>query len=93
MAWHESCYNPAAVNTNISKDGKPGSSDYGIMQINTVTMHSSQKEYPGLSKETLLSNPFINIYIVAMLLRRTFNQYGTKWLAVGMYNAGRRIFQ
>lgn len=53
-------------------------------------MHSLQKEYPGLSKETLLSNPFLNIYIGAMLLRRTFNQYGTKWLAVGMYNAGKK---
>ncbi|MBD9646374.1 lytic transglycosylase domain-containing protein [Pantoea sp. PNT02] len=88
IAWQESRYNPAAINTNISKDGKPGSSDYGIMQINTVTMRSLQKEYPGLSKEKLLSDPCLNIYIGAMLLRRNFNQYGTTWLAVGMYNAG-----
>ncbi|MGK3125880.1 lytic transglycosylase domain-containing protein [Candidatus Pantoea formicae] len=88
IAWQESRYNPAAVNTNITKDGKPGSSDYGIMQINTVTMRGLQKEYPGLSKEKLLSDPCLNIYIGAMLLRRNFNQYGTTWLAVGMYNAG-----
>ncbi len=88
IAWQESRYNPAAVNTNRSKDGKPGSSDYGIMQINTVTMRGLQKEYPGLSKEKLLSDPCLNIYIGAMLLRRNFNQYGTTWLAVGMYNAG-----
>jgi len=88
IAWQESRYNPAAVNTNTTKDGKPGSSDYGIMQINTVTMRGLQKEYPGLNKEKLLSDPCLNIYIGAMLLRRNFNQYGTTWLAVGMYNAG-----
>ncbi|WP_215844999.1 lytic transglycosylase domain-containing protein [Candidatus Pantoea bituminis] len=88
IAWQESRYNPAAVNTNRSKSGKPGSSDYGIMQINSVTMRGLQKEYPGLSKEKLLSDPCLNIYIGAMLLRRNFNQYGTTWLAVGMYNAG-----
>lgn len=88
IAWQESRYNPTAVNTNRSKDGKAGSSDYGIMQINTVTMRGLQKEYPGLSKEELLSDPCLNIYIGAMLLRRNFNQYGTTWLAVGMYNAG-----
>ena len=88
IAWQESRYNPAAVNTNRTKDGKPGSSDYGLMQINSVTMRRLQKEYPGLSKEKLLSEPCLNIYIGAMLLRRNFNQYGTTWLAVGMYNAG-----
>lgn len=88
IAWQESRYNPAAINTNRAKDGKPGSSDYGIMQINSVTMRGLQKEYPGLSKEKLLSDPCLNIFIGAMLLRRNFNQYGTTWLAVGMYNAG-----
>lgn len=58
------------------------------MQINSVTLRHLQKEYPGLSKEKLLSDPYLNIYIGAMLLRRNFNQYGTTWLAVGMYNAG-----
>jgi len=51
-------------------------------------MRRLQKEYPGLSKEKLISEPCLNIYIGAMLLRRNFNQYGTTWLAVGMYNAG-----
>lgn len=88
IAWQESKYNPAAVNINRTKEGKPGSSDYGIMQINSVTMRRLQKEYPGLNKEKLLSDPCLNIYIGAMLLRRNFNQYGTTWLAVGMYNAG-----
>ena len=88
IAWQESRYNPAAIHTNKTKDGKPGSSDYGIMQINSVTMRGLQKEYPGLSKEKLLSDPCLNIFIGAMLLRRNFNQYGTTWLAVGMYNAG-----
>lgn len=88
IAWQESRYNPQALNTNVTKDGKPGSSDYGIMQINSVTMRGLQKEYPGLSRDKLMSDPCLNIYIGAMLLRRNFNQYGTNWLAVGMYNAG-----
>ena len=88
IAWQESRYNPAATNTNINKDGKPESTDYGLMQINSITMSRLKKEYPGLSKEKLLSDPCLNIFIGAMLLRRNFNQYGTTWLAVGMYNAG-----
>ncbi|QHM74036.1 lytic transglycosylase domain-containing protein [Mixta intestinalis] len=88
IAWQESRYNPVAINKNKSKDGKTVSSDYGIMQINSNTMWRLQKEYPGLSKEMLLDDPCLNIFIGAMLLRRNFNQYGTTWLAVGMYNAG-----
>ena len=88
IAWQESRYNPRAVNTNVTSNGKPGSSDYGLMQINSVTMRGLQKEYPGLNRDKLMSDPCLNIYIGAMLLRRNFNQYGTNWLAVGMYNAG-----
>lgn len=88
IAWQESRYNPRAINTQYGKDGSVRSNDFGIMQINSVTMRSLQKEYPGLDREKLMSDPCLNIHIGAMLLRRNFNQYGTNWLAVGMYNAG-----
>lgn len=88
IAWQESRYNPKAINYNRDKNGKKTSADYGVMQINDATVNGFRHEYPSLTKGKLLSDPCLNIYVGAMVLRRNFNQYGTGWLAVGMYNAG-----
>lgn len=88
IAWQESRYNPGAKKSNRDRNGKITSTDYGIMQINSTTINGFQREYPGLTAQKLLDNPCLNIFWGAMVLRRNMNQYGTSWLAVGMYNAG-----
>ncbi len=88
IAWQESRYNPLATNSNRDQSGKITSTDYGIMQINSTTINGFRREYPGLTAQKLLDDPCLNIFVGAMVLRRNMNQYGTSWLAVGMYNAG-----
>lgn len=85
IAWQESRFKTNAVNKNYD-----GSLDIGIMQINTKTLNSIKKEYPSLTKERLLNEPCLNIFVGSMLLKRNFDMYGRKWISVGMYNAGMR---
>ncbi|WP_416414367.1 lytic transglycosylase domain-containing protein [Pantoea sp. App145] len=88
IAWQESRYNTLAINYNRDGNGNVISADYGIMQINDATIRRFRKDYPFVTERLLLDDPCLNIHLGAMLLRRNFNQYGTGWLAVGMYNAG-----
>jgi len=88
IAWQESRYNPGATNSNRDSNGKITSTDYGVMQINSMTVNGFRREYPGLTTDKLLADPCLNIFVGAMVLRRNMNQYGASWLAVGMYNAG-----
>ena len=88
IAWQESRYNPAATNSNRDRNGKITSTDYGLMQINSLTLAGFRREYPGLTAQKLLNDPCVSIFVGAMVLRRNMNQYGASWLAVGMYNAG-----
>ncbi|MDG4698837.1 lytic transglycosylase domain-containing protein [Providencia sp. CRE-3FA-0001] len=85
IAWQESRFKHNAINKNYD-----GSIDVGIMQINTTTLKSIKREYPNLTKDRLLNEPCLNIFVGGMLLKRNFNVYGKKWLSVGMYNAGMR---
>lgn len=85
IAWQESRFKHNVINKNYD-----GSLDVGIMQINTNTLKSIKREYPNLTKDRLLNEPCLNIFVGGMLLKRNFNAYGKKWLSVGMYNAGMR---
>ena len=85
ISWQESRFKANAIGKNYD-----GSLDVGIMQINTKTLESIKREYPNLSKDRLINEPCLNIFVGAMLLKRNFNAYGKKWLSVGMYNAGMR---
>lgn len=85
ISWQESKFQANAIGKNYD-----GSLDVGIMQINTKTLESIKREYPNLSKERLINEPCLNIFVGSMLLKRNFNAYGRKWLSVGMYNAGMR---
>ncbi len=77
IAKVESDFNPRAINYN-----KDGTTDYGIMQINTVNIQDL-----GLSYSRIY-NPCYNIYAGAIVLRQCINQYGFGWRAVSCYNAG-----
>lgn len=88
IAWQESRYHPAFIHYNRGRHGEILSADYGLMQINTLTLRGLKNQYPALSENKLLSDPCLNIFVGAMVLRKNFDQYGMTWLAVGVYNAG-----
>lgn len=79
IAWQESHNRPDAVNRNAN-----GSTDYGVMQINSVHLPTLSKY--GISKNTLME-PCKNVYIAAWHLRQKMNKYGNTWTAVGAYHS------
>ncbi len=65
---------------NISKNG---SSDYGLMQINSI--HEPTLKAKNLSLDDLY-RPDINIQMGAMILRNCLNKHGWDYKALNCYN-------
>jgi soluble lytic murein transglycosylase-like protein len=88
IAMQESGLNPKAINVNRDKQGRPLSTDYGVMQINSVHI-------PGLIRmgiikrpEDLLTNPCLNVQTGAWILAKHLQVCGVNWGCLGSYNAG-----
>jgi hypothetical protein len=84
IARVESGLNSKAVNKN-----RNGSSDLGLMQINSAWI-----EILNLNRDELISNPCYNVMTGAGILRQCIDRYGYTWEAVGCYNAkskGKRV--
>jgi soluble lytic murein transglycosylase-like protein len=79
IAWQESHNRPEALHKNAN-----GSTDYGLMQINSV--HLPILAQYGISTSTLME-PCKNVYIAAWHLRQQMNKYGNTWQAVGAYHS------
>lgn len=79
IAWQESRHNPKAINRNNN-----GSTDYGIMQINSI--HLRELGAYDISADTLMK-PCESIFIAAWYLRRMMDRYGNTWDAVGSYHS------
>ncbi|RQS40711.1 lytic transglycosylase domain-containing protein [Burkholderia sp. Bp8986] len=79
IAWKESRYLTDATHRNMN-----GSTDYGIMQINSI--HLPELYEYGISEATLME-PCKNIYIAAWYLRQKMNKYGNTWDAIGSYHS------
>ncbi|NNH97773.1 lytic transglycosylase domain-containing protein [Pasteurella multocida] len=83
IAWQESRFKANAININKDK-----SKDLGLMQINSNNFPMLRKVFPHLNEKNLLKYPCFNVYVGGYILRKNFDMYGTKWISVGMYNAG-----
>ena len=84
IARVESDFNSKAVNTN-----RNGSTDLGLMQINSVWVDAM-----SLNRDELISNPCYNVMTGANILRQCIDRHGYTWEAVGCYNAkskGKRV--
>lgn len=79
IAVTESHDNPHAINRN-----KNGSTDYGIMQVNSIHLRELKKY--GVHRADLM-NACKNINVGAWLYRQKVNKYGSSWKAVGAYHS------
>lgn len=79
IARVESRMNPAAINTNGD-----GSSDIGLMQINTGWLPVLSRY--GISRKGLW-DPCTNVRVGAWIMSQNIATYGYTWEAIGAYNA------
>lgn len=79
VAWRESKGDAAAINHNAN-----GSIDVGQLQINSI-------HFPDLLREGIphraLTDPCINIFVAAWLLKQKMVRYGNTWRAIGAYHS------
>ena len=84
IARVESGLNYKAVSTN-----RNGSSDLGLMQINSAWI-----DILSLKRDELIADPCYNVMTGAAILRRCIDRHGYTWESVGCYNAkskGKRV--
>lgn len=79
IARQESSMNPQAVNRNTN-----GTTDIGLMQINTTHMPKLRKA--GVTEERLWQ-PCVNIAVGAWVLADAISRHGMTWKAVGVYHS------
>jgi hypothetical protein len=77
IARVETCLNYKAVNTN-----RNGSSDLGLMQINSAWI-----DILNLKRDELITDPCYNVMTGAGILKRCIDRHGYTWESVGCYNA------
>lgn len=82
IARVESNFNPSAINRNTN-----GSTDYGIMQINSRWFGTLEKDF-GILPRHVAGDTCTNIHVGAWILATNFWQKGRDWNSVGAYNAG-----
>lgn len=78
IASHESKFNPNAIGKNPN-----GTTDYGLMQINSI--HKATLEKRNLTIDDLF-NPKINIAMGAEILSKCFDKHGFTWQGLNCYN-------
>ncbi|QBR01838.1 lytic transglycosylase domain-containing protein [Paraburkholderia pallida] len=79
VAWRESKGDAAAINHNAN-----GSIDVGQLQINSV--HFSELAREGIPHRAL-TDPCVNIFVAAWLLKQKMVRYGNTWRAIGAYHS------
>lgn len=85
----ESGLHQQAMNQNRDKkSGKVLSSDYGVMQVNTI--HVNRLIQMGLISrpEDLLADACFNVQVGAWVLAQHLRVCGNTWRCLGSYNAG-----
>jgi hypothetical protein len=83
IAKVESSLNPRAIND--SHKATTGSIDIGLMQINSS--HLKRLSTWGITQESLLKDPCLNVMVGAWLLVQHMAQHGQDWNGIGSYNA------
>ncbi|WP_296653688.1 lytic transglycosylase domain-containing protein [Paraburkholderia sp.] len=79
VAWRESKGDATAINRNAN-----GSIDVGQLQINSI--HFPELESRGIPHRAL-TDPCVNIFVAAWLLKQKMVRYGNTWRAIGAYHS------
>ncbi|WP_233850376.1 lytic transglycosylase domain-containing protein [Paraburkholderia sp. HD33-4] len=79
VAWHESKGDASAINRNAN-----GSIDVGQLQINSI--HFPELKSQGIPHRAL-TDPCVNIFVAAWLLKQKMVRYGNTWRAIGAYHS------
>ncbi|WP_321787839.1 lytic transglycosylase domain-containing protein [Paraburkholderia sp. J94] len=79
VAWRESKGDATAINHNSN-----GSIDVGQLQINSI--HFSELARQGIPHRAL-TDPCVNIFVAAWLLKQKMVRYGNTWRAIGAYHS------
>ncbi|WP_233829302.1 lytic transglycosylase domain-containing protein [Paraburkholderia sp. ZP32-5] len=79
VAWRESKGDAAAINHNAN-----GSIDVGQLQINSI--HFPELKNQGIPSRAL-TDPCVNIFVAAWLLKQKMVRYGNTWRAIGAYHS------
>lgn len=69
---------------------KNGSYDMGIMQVNSI--HLKELAKYGISREDLIYNPCVNIYVGTWILKLGLMKSSDFWQGVGAYNSQTPIY-
>lgn len=85
VAWQESGFRFRITGSNALA-GFGNGYGYGVMQIDSQHLQFLKKY--GITKDNLINDICLNIYVGAYLMAVAFNKYGENWKAVGAYNAG-----
>lgn len=85
VAWEESGLNYKITGSNALA-GFGNGYGYGVMQIDSQHLQFLKKY--GITKEHLVNDICLNIYVGAYFMAVAFNKLGDGWKAVGAYNAG-----
>ncbi|HDJ2739878.1 TPA: transglycosylase SLT domain-containing protein [Salmonella bongori] len=85
VAWQESGLNYRITGSNALAGFGEGYG-YGLMQIDSQHLLFLKKY--GITKENLINDMCLNIYVGAYIMAVAFNKFGENWKAVGAYNAG-----
>jgi hypothetical protein len=83
IAKVESSLNPRAINDRHKT--ATGSIDIGLMQINSS--HLKRLSTWGITQDSLLNDPCLNVMVGAWLLVQHMAQHGHDWNGIGSYNA------
>lgn len=79
VAWYESKGDPGAIHQNAN-----GSIDVGQAQINSIHFGALARE--GVPHRAL-TDPCVNVYVAAWLLKQKMVKYGNTWRAIGAYHS------
>lgn len=72
--------------TNAQNTNKNGTTDLGMMQINSDWLPELKKF--GIDREALLSDACLNLKVGAWILSSNIKRLGWNWDAIGAYNVG-----
>ncbi len=87
----ESGLRQGATNKNRDRQGNVISTDYGVMQINTINANRLVKMGLINQPDDLLKNACFNVQAGAWVLAQHLRVCGNTWRCLGSYNAGFKL--